>query len=223
LKSSYSISNVVHPIQGETFQLLPDRALYWEEQSALILADTHFGKAAHFRKAGIAVPAHLIEADLRRLQQLITRHHPLKIIVVGDMFHSNDNQDVSFFALWRKQFPHIQFILVAGNHDVLSAQKYVDMEIEKVPYLRIQNIGFIHDASTQNAINQDAAYTFSGHIHPGVSLLGAARQRLKLPCFYFGKEVGILPAFSLFTGLCLMEPQPATNIYVIAKEQVIKI
>jgi len=36
--------------------LLPQKAIYWQQQKALIVADVHFGKVGHFRKAGIAVP-----------------------------------------------------------------------------------------------------------------------------------------------------------------------
>ncbi len=35
--------------------LLPQKAIYWKQQKALIAADVDLGKVGHFRKAGIAV------------------------------------------------------------------------------------------------------------------------------------------------------------------------
>jgi metallophosphoesterase superfamily enzyme len=50
------------------------------------------------------------------------------------------------------------------------------------------------------------AYVLGGHLHPCVKLLGRARDRMRLPCFWFGPTVGVLPAFGAFTG---MHPIPA--------------
>ena len=43
--------------------LLPEKAIYWKQQKALIAADVHLGKVGHFRKAGIAVPQQLAKDD----------------------------------------------------------------------------------------------------------------------------------------------------------------
>lgn len=44
-------------VASERVQLLPEKALYLIQHKILLLADLHFGKVNHFRKAGIAVPA----------------------------------------------------------------------------------------------------------------------------------------------------------------------
>ena len=44
-------------LKGEAITLLAERGLLWPVQKALIVADLHWGKAGHFRKHGIAVPA----------------------------------------------------------------------------------------------------------------------------------------------------------------------
>jgi hypothetical protein len=36
------------------FWLSPERVIYWEDEKALILSDSHFGKTGHFRKSGRA-------------------------------------------------------------------------------------------------------------------------------------------------------------------------
>jgi DNA ligase-associated metallophosphoesterase len=215
------VEEVIFKFQQQTWHLSAGKALYWQEEKALVLSDLHLGKSAHFRKAGIAVPAGLIQEDLFRLQQLITRYHPEKIIVVGDLFHSSENNDVQYFRLWRQQFPHIRFELVKGNHDIMSADLYTTLQITVHETLTLRNIHFIHEPCETAEAN--GPYVFSGHLHPGVILAGGGRQRLRLPCFYFGKSRGILPAFGRFTGLATLAPETNEVVFAIANNSIFKI
>ncbi|NSL88433.1 ligase-associated DNA damage response endonuclease PdeM [Chitinophaga solisilvae] len=205
--------------QEQHWHLLPDRAIFWEEERALILSDLHLGKATHFRKAGIAVPAGITSEDLFRLQQLITRYMPVRIIIVGDMFHSRENNEVQYFRIWRNQFSHISFDLVKGNHDIMPEEVYGQLQISTWPSLTIRGIHFIHEPCEEHNGYQ---YTFSGHLHPAVIMAGPARQRLRLPCFYFGLHCGILPAFGHFTGSATLDPSPDEPVFVIAGKSIIR-
>src|ERR1051325_4641300 len=77
---------------GEDLILLPQRAIYWQQQKILIAADVHLGKVGHFRKAGIAVPRDMEQDDLAILSDLIDEYRPEKIIFLGDLFHSDMNR-----------------------------------------------------------------------------------------------------------------------------------
>ena len=44
-------------ICDEVFGLDPTGAIFWRNQDMLLIADVHFGKVAHFRKYGAAVPS----------------------------------------------------------------------------------------------------------------------------------------------------------------------
>lgn len=203
------------------WRLSAGRAVFWEEEQALILSDLHVGKSAHFRKAGIAVPANIVQEDLYRLQRLITKYHPKQVIVVGDMFHSSANNDVQYFKLWRQQFAHIRFLLITGNHDILAPEVYRELAIDQEEQLDLHNIFFVHDAADAptTLVNK---YIISGHVHPGVRLIGYGRQHLRLPCFYFGPQAAILPAFSHFTGTYTLEPEPSSAVFVIAEQKVLR-
>ncbi|WP_295116722.1 ligase-associated DNA damage response endonuclease PdeM [uncultured Chitinophaga sp.] len=196
------------------------KGLYWEEERALIVSDLHLGKSAHFRKAGIAIPGNIVQEDLFCLQQLIVRYNPEKLIIVGDMFHSVANNEVNYFKLWRRQFPQLQFDLITGNHDIMGESVYQDLEIRQYDSLRLHNIHFVHDAA--DAPPSKAYYVLSGHIHPGVRMNGYGRQSLRLPCFYFGQQYAVLPAFSHFTGMFTIEPQAGEPVFVLAEKKVIK-
>ena len=65
-------------------------------------------------------------------------------------------------------------------------------------------------------------YNLAGHIHPGAQLLGKGRQALTLPCFYFGKRQGILPAFGSFTGFVKIPVMKEDRVFVIAEGKIIQ-
>ncbi|WP_341837988.1 ligase-associated DNA damage response endonuclease PdeM [Chitinophaga pollutisoli] len=200
--------------KGHHWRLSAGKAAFWEEERALIVADLHVGKAAHFRKAGIGVPANIVQDDLYRLQQLITKYNPERLIVVGDMFHSSENIEVQYFRIWRNQFPHIRFELVTGNHDIMDPAVYASLDVALMESLTLGGMYFVHDPKDRLSDGGEL-YAVSGHIHPGVWMVGNGRQRLRLPCFYFGPEGAILPAFSAFTGTYCVEPDPSSEVFVI--------
>jgi len=66
-------------------------------------------------------------------------------------------------------------------------------------------------------------YNLIGHIHPGVQLKGSAKQSIKLPCFYFGVQQGILPAFGAFTGLTALKVKKNYRVFVIVEKTVFEV
>jgi metallophosphoesterase superfamily enzyme len=66
-------------------------------------------------------------------------------------------------------------------------------------------------------------YNLAGHFHPGVRLHGKGRQSLMLPCFYFGKRKGLLPAFGSFTGLAAIKPKEGERVYAIVSKSIVEI
>lgn len=204
--------------------LSPARCIFWEEEKLLILSDLHFGKSGHFRKSGIGIPQNIYKEDLQKLFSQIQFFQPTSIVIAGDLFHSHANKEIDFFLKWRNDFPGIEFILVKGNHDILKKSFYKDAGIvvhEKK--LAIRNFCFTHDIADACEEDQQSLYTFSGHIHPGVKVNGAAKQSIYLPCFYFGKEYAVLPAFSAFTGLAKIKPSQSDHLFVLVENKVIQI
>ncbi len=78
---------------GQTLWLSAEKCLFWEEKRMLILSDLHIGKAAHFRKSGIAIPGQLFEEDMKRIDRQIEYFQPRTLLVTGDFFHSEANEE----------------------------------------------------------------------------------------------------------------------------------
>jgi DNA ligase-associated metallophosphoesterase len=201
--------------------LLPEKAIFWEDQQILIVADIHLGKVGHFRKAGIAIPKKMEQDDLAELSDLIHRYSPKTILLLGDLFHSELNNDWDWLVLWRSLFTNLRMILVLGNHDVLNKTLYSDLRFELFEHFDAGPFRFSHEPLEKKFLPKAGLYVVSGHIHPGVVLKGAGRQMLTLPCFHFGKRQAIMPAFGKFTGKVRMKNSKEDQIFAVLQDKIV--
>ena len=213
---------VAYTINENDFVLSPDRVMFWEKEKTLIIADLHIGKTGHFRKSGIPVPQHVFKEDLQRLFSQILFFKAERLIIAGDLSHSKSNKEMDLFKKWRHDHDALQMILVNGNHDILEEKWYEELNIETSDSLDIDDFSFCHDPE-EALVKKPGHYTFCGHLHPGISIRGRGKQSLQFPCFYFGHTVGILPAFSRFTGCVSVNAQNGENIFAIVDNGIMQV
>src|SRR6478752_4639680 len=100
---------------------MAERALYWQREGALIIADLHWGKAATFRAAGVPLPPGTTTDDLARLDRALARTGARRLILLGDLFHARAGRHAAAtlvtVAAWRSAHPSLDVLLVRGNHD----------------------------------------------------------------------------------------------------------
>ena len=205
----------------QTLLLLPEKAIYWQEEKTLIIADIHLGKVGHFRKAGIGIPKQMEQDDLALISDLIDEYKPAKIIFLGDLFHSDMNNDWDWLVMWRSLFKKIDMVLVVGNHDILNQKFYTDLNFDLYDTLNIGPFLFSHEPIKRKGLTDDDVYVVCGHIHPGVTLKGGGRQMLTLPCFHFGAKQAIIPAFGKFTGKVCVRNVRGDKVFAVLKNKVI--
>jgi uncharacterized protein len=205
-------------LAGERVVLHPHRALYWPRLRWLVVSDLHLGKAAHFRKGGVALPEGHDAATLARLAALVQQYTPERLLILGDLFHSSHNSNWAPFAAWATEQP-CALHLVKGNHDILAERRYAEAglqvchdTLEEGPFV------FCHEPE-----ERPGCYVLGGHIHPGVVLSGRGRQHLRLPCFAFGPQRGLLPAFGTNTGTFTLEPDATHRIYATTDRAVLDV
>jgi len=203
--------------------LLKERAIWWENTQMLLIADVHLGKVGHFRKAGIPIPTQVHQSDLQLLSHLIAQYKPISLTILGDLFHSDLNNDWLAFEAWLSGYKYLTINLVKGNHDIIPSIFFERNNInvhentwEVAPFL------FSHIPLPAEQIKADY-YNLCGHLHPAVTLKGRGRQLLRLPCFYFGQQQGYLPAFGGFTGTAVIQPKENDAVFVIAGEKVMRV
>jgi uncharacterized protein len=220
------VKSVLHQKQttielaGECVMLLPQRGLYVTDKNILLLADLHLGKANHFRKAGVAVPLKANDKNVDQLVEVLQLTQPQRVIFLGDLFHSHYNEEWEVLGQLIKHFAGISFDLVLGNHDILSEHQYAKHGIVLHQELALAPFLLTHHPIENY---EGELYNLAGHVHPGARLVGKARQRIMLPCFYFGQRQGLLPAFGAFTGLAGITPKANDRVFVIVNDKILNV
>jgi DNA ligase-associated metallophosphoesterase len=209
-------------LQGESVCLLPERALFWERTSTLIVADAHLGKAASFRAAAIPLPGGTTTETLSRVAAAIERTGTKRLLLLGDFFHAKSgmaSRTLAAISSWRDRHADLEIVLVRGNHDRGAGDPPAEWGFAccDEPCLE-PPFSFRHHPA-----EEDGIYVLAGHIHPAVTLAGLARQREKLPCFLFGDRVGLLPAFGDFTGGAPVRPRRGERVFVVAGDEVVEV
>lgn len=211
-------------VRGELLRLMPERAAYWPRTKTLFVADLHWGKAAALRWGGLPVPDGNLAADLQRLSGAVARSGAERLIVLGDLLHARLSQGERVRAqvgAWRAQHPALKLVLVRGNHDRTAGDPPSAWGFRVVdgptpgPLFVLQ-----HEPDPPTAPD---AYALGGHLHPAMRLEGRGRQALKLPCFWFRENHGVLPAFSSMAGGATIYPGTDDQVFVVTESSVLRV
>jgi len=206
-------------IAGRPLLLLPQKAALLPESGTLLIADAHIGKAVSFRALGVPVPRGTTTATLALVSELVVRHGAARVVFLGDFLHSARSHAAATMAAvvqWREGHPNLPLTLVRGNHDDRAGDPPPRLGFEVVDEpLPLDGWLLCHHPRPR-----DAGYVLAGHLHPCVSVSGRARDRLRLPCFHFGPDVGVLPAFGAFTGMHALPRRAGQRVFAVAENQV---
>ena len=207
---------------GERLTLMPERAVFWERNRTLLVADPHWGKAATFRASAIPVPRGTTAEGLARLDRAIARMAPRRVVFLGDYLHAREGrapETLRALADWRAANRDLDIVLVRGNHDRRAGDppaeagvRCVDAPLHEKPFVLAHHPG-----------TSDDGYVLAGHLHPGVHLFGPGRMRERLPCFWLGRAGAVLPAFGDFTGLADVTPEGGDRVYAVTRDEVVEV
>lgn len=208
---------------SQDITLLPSGAAWLHEADALLVADAHFGKAQSFRRLGVPVPTGTTDENLQTLSRDLQVTGATRLVFLGDLLHSARSMSDDLLASmlrWRERHGDCAMTLVRGNHDERAGDPPDALRIGVVD-------GPLHAgpfALTHHPEPVADAYAIAGHWHPCVVMAGRARERLRLPCFWWGDPathpVGVLPAYGAFTGMHPIEPRAADRVFVVAGDVV---
>lgn len=205
-------------VAGEQFVLLGAGALYWRAQATLLIADPHFGKAAAFRASGIPVPNGTTDGNLLRLERALSQTGARRLICLGDLLHARSGRSTQTLAevtRWRMQHLDLDWLLVRGNHDRHAGDPPEEWDVHCVdqPYQE-GPFEFRHEPEVAAR-----GYVLAGHVHPAARV-GHGKLAAELPCFHFGEQLGLLPAFGEFTGMVRVPVGPGDRAFVLAGGEV---
>ncbi|WP_426117552.1 ligase-associated DNA damage response endonuclease PdeM [Pseudomonas sp. DSP3-2-2] len=201
-------------LAGAELWLLADKAIYYPEYRALLIADVHFGKAAAYRKLGQPVPRGTTQSNLERLDRLLTAYSCDWLIFLGDFLHAPESHaatTLNALGEWREARPELRMTLIRGNHDKRAGDPPGSLAIEVVTEPLLLGPFALQHEPDPHATH----HVLAGHVHPVYRLQGRGRQSLRLACFYMGDTVSLLPAFGGFTGGFAIDKNPDKQIYVV--------
>lgn len=206
-------------VAGTRMRLLAQRAAYLLDERCLLVADAHIGKAQSFRTLGVPVPHGTTAQTLRSLSHAIAATQATRVVFLGDLLHSAHSQapaTLQALLSWRRQHAALELLLVRGNHDQHAGDPPPALGVMPVdePF-QLGGLALCHHPQPR-----PGSYVLAGHLHPCVVLAGRANDRLRLPCFHFGANVGVLPAFGAFTGMHAVRPAAGERVYVVAGDEV---
>lgn len=208
---------------GLRLQLLPERAIFLPTLGWLLVADVHLGKADTFRRLGVPVPRGTVAGTLQRLGRLVRATGATRLVCLGDLVqgpHAFGRETVEAVAAWRQAHADLAWWLVGGNHDARAGALPPDWGVHTAqePWV-VEGLALAH-----HPVPRPGHYVLAGHLHPAVTVAapGARRSgRLRLPCFHFGADVGVLPAFGEFTGQHEVTTAEADRVFLVTDDAVL--
>jgi DNA ligase-associated metallophosphoesterase len=179
-------------VAGVTFVADLSGALFWEEQSLLVVSDLHLEKGSSFAARGVLLPPYDTVATLGRLAAVVARHAPRMVIALGDSFHDR-NAHGRLSAPDRDTIAGLQtgrdWIWIAGNHDPALPSTLGGVVAHEV---EIGPIAFRHEPT-------GALGEIAGHLHPKARVSARGRS-MERRCFACDGARAVMPAFGAFAG-----------------------
>jgi DNA ligase-associated metallophosphoesterase len=169
-------------------------ALYWPEQSLLVVADLHLEKGSSFARRGIMLPPYDTAETLAALAPLLARYAPRTVIALGDSFHDGEGPQrlaVSDRASLRALQRGRDWIWIAGNHD---PDPVMAVGGDCATTVTVGPITFRHEPSADAPEGEIA-----GHLHPQARVSSRGRS-LRRRCFASDGRRLVMPAFGAYTG-----------------------
>lgn len=207
---------------GTALWLLPQRAVWWPAARMALVADVHFGKAATFRRAGQPVPHGTTADNLARLDQVLAATGAQHLVFLGDFLHARSGAAQALWQQllpWRQRHAVVEMTLVRGNHDLHAGDPpdALGIALADEPWQPMPDTGLRACHHPQPVAG---ATVLAGHWHPTATLLGRARDAVRLPCFAWVPGLLVLPAFGAFTGSSSEPVPPGARRFVVAADQV---
>ncbi|MEC3912858.1 ligase-associated DNA damage response endonuclease PdeM [Sphingobium sp. CR2-8] len=179
---------------GHAFMALPEAALYWPAQRALLVADLHFEKASWFARFGQFLPPHDSEATLDVIEALVDRTGAEAVWSLGDSFHDADGAarlDPRARDRLHALTQRVEWTWITGNHDVGVMAMPGGRRVTEA---QVEGIWLRHEAAAD-----DPRPEISGHFHPKLRLSLRGRH-VSRRCFVGSATKLIMPALGALTG-----------------------
>ncbi|NIA10168.1 MAG: phosphoesterase [Nitrospiraceae bacterium] len=172
-----------------------DYCLNIPEERSVIIADLHLGYEGVLCMEGVAMPRYQGKVIMERLDNIMKRYGPEKVIVNGDFKH---NFGRNLEQEWREVSNMLKFlcresevVLIRGNHD--NFLKTIASKFG-VPIMDEYEVAGATISHGHRRI--EGKRIIIAHEHPSIKLRDEVGATISLPCYLFSDEIIVMPAFS---------------------------
>lgn len=216
-------------VAGRAVRLLAERAAFLPECGTLLVADLHLGRQhawqAEGRPLGDAAAVASLEEPLDRLAELVRSTSARRVLVLGDLLHAPaglTSDMIARVALWRKSV-RAAFELIPGNHDRRLHLVLREWDLHLHESVLVEPpFAYTHEPATATSSDCVGSVVWCGHIHPLVHLRTRG-DSLRLPCFCFGRNTALLPAFCGMSSGATIHPEAGDRVYAITDDSVVDV
>ena len=180
-------------LSGAPLVALGSGALWWPEQSLLVVSDLHLGKSERIaRRGGASLPPYDTRDTLNRLAADLALSHARTVVCLGDSFDdlaaSEALPEEERHWILRLQAGR-RWVWIEGNHDP-GPVEFSGSHLAELP---LSPLIFRHIAQAR------ACGEISGHYHPKATVQARGRS-ITRPAFLIDSNRIILPAYGTYTG-----------------------
>jgi DNA ligase-associated metallophosphoesterase len=181
----------------------PSGALFWPARRTLVVADLHLEKGSAFAARGTLLPPYDTRASLLRLQSMIRKYTPARVVCLGDSFHDVRAgariaaNDLEFLG---RLIGGQDWVWVTGNHDPeipagLGGVRAAEIVEDK--------LALRHEPAAAAGLGFGEIV---GHFHPKAAVVTRG-GRIAAPCFALDGRRLVMPAFGAYAGgLDVLDP-----------------
>lgn len=210
---------------GRRLALVGGRALWWEAENALVVADLHLEKASFFARSGQMLPPYDSRATLEGVADALRSTGARRVFCLGDNFHDGAGAgrlEAHAAGMLAALVRATDWVWITGNHDRGPVTGVGGTALDE---LAVGGIALRHAAAADAAGPE-----MSGHWHPKLALAARGRRVVR-PCAVISERRLILPAFGALTGgmdaasapvIAAMQPARAIDAIVGAGERVVR-
>jgi putative SbcD/Mre11-related phosphoesterase len=180
------------------------RAVWFEAERALAVADLHLGYAWAQRSRGAMLPLSAEDDTTARLSELVRDYGARELFVLGDIVQKAvpiEPVREPLRELCAQIGSLVKLRLLGGNHDrglaALLSDCEISIEVEGAAQLGPHWL--LHGDAALEVAADAGGRVFIGHEHPAIRV-GDGVASMKCPCFLAGPRVVVLPAFSAWAA-----------------------
>ena len=173
--------------------LTTERAVYVENERALILSDLHIGMEES-SLVGIRVQT---KDMINRINLLSSEFKVEKLVLNGDLkysFSKEIRQEYEGIRKFVDSLRDFEIIALKGNHDFYLQNIFRDRaEIKEYHYFEDSRVLITHG---HKLFNKGQEITIIGNEHPAITFIDELNIRVKVPCYVVFKDLIVTPAFN---------------------------